>query len=108
MKSLFPMLFAAALSLPLSAQAAGDTISGRTLQEHNVSCVEKCTQDKPQRYCQKVCECVTNEMSTNWSAKDYNDRATMLQSAPKDPTVNGEISEMAKACALRIQNAGQN
>lgn len=107
MKTLFSTLFAAALLLPFGAQAAGDTISGRTLQEHNVACVSKCSENKPQRYCQKVCACVTSGMSTNWSAKDYNDRATMLEQTPDDNTVAGEFSEMAKSCAQRIQNAGQ-
>lgn len=107
MKTLFSTLFAAVLLLPFGAQAAGDTISGRTLQEHNVACVSKCSENKPQRYCQKVCECVTNDMSANWSAKDYNDRATMLEQSPDDITVSDEFSKLAKTCAQRIQNAGQ-
>lgn len=108
MKTLFSMLLAGAVFLPLSAQAAGDTISGRTLQEHNVACVQKCNENKPQAYCQKVCECVTNEIGSNWSATDYNDRSTALEKSPGDPTVETEFSELAKACALRIQRAGQN
>lgn len=107
MKTFSPMLFAAALLLPFGAQAAGDTISGRTLQEHNVACVSKCTENKPQRYCQQVCECVTNDIGENWSAKDYNDRSTMLEQTPDGAAVSGEFSKMAKTCAQRIQTSGQ-
>lgn len=106
MKTLFSMLAAAMLFLPAAASAQ-DKISPRTLQEHNVACVQKCSQDKPARYCQKVCECVTNDMNANWSAKDYQDRSEALEKSPGDPTVETEFSELAKACASRIQNAGQ-
>ena len=108
MKTLFSMLLAGAMFLPLSAQAAGDTISGRTLQEHNVACVSKCSENKPARFCQKVCECVTEEISANWTATDYNDRSTTLDKSPGDEAVSGEMSEMARSCALRLQNAGAN
>lgn len=106
MKTLSPMFLAGVLFLPLSAQAAGDTISGRTLQEHNIACVSKCTENKPARFCQKVCECVTEEIRTNWTATDYNDRSTTLEKSPGDEGVSGEMSDMARSCALRIQNAG--
>ena len=106
MKTLLSM-FAAALFLIPATAVAGD-ISARTLQEHNVACVQKCTENKPQNYCRKVCECVTNDMSANWTEKDYSDRSEALEKSPGDPTVTAEFSELAKACALRIQQAGQN
>ena len=106
MKTLFSMLAAAMLFLPAAASAQ-DGISPRTLQEHNVACVQKCSEDKPQRYCQKVCECVTNDVHANWSANDYQDRYDVFEKTPGDPTVETEFSELAKACVTRIQNAGK-
>lgn len=101
MKTLFSMLAAAVLFLPAAASA--QDISARTLQEHNIACVQKCNENKPPRFCQQVCECVTTDMSENWTAQDYRARSEALQKSVGDPTVETEFSEMAKACALRIQ-----
>jgi hypothetical protein len=106
MKTLLSTIAAAMFLIP--ATAAAQDIPARTLQEHNVACVQKCTENKPQTYCQKVCTCVTNDLSANWSEKDYSERSDALEKSPGDPTVGAEFSELAKACATRIQQAGQN
>jgi hypothetical protein len=97
--------FVAALSL-LPAVALADPIPQQTLNQHRDACVAKCESSEATASCLQVCDCITQNISENWTLEDFQMRHDRVSANSQDPQVNQEYREMGQRCMSHKKSWG--
>lgn len=100
MKFMKSLIAAAVIALPATAMA--EAIPQSIITEYVGSCVSSCTDSGTTNSCDKLCGCVGEKMSQQWTREQYEHYSQVYASNNNDPEVQNKVNGLVQQCASEL------